>query len=42
MVGTPLFFYFLVGAESWVLVGIRPNFKALVQQMEDGDCTAII
>ena len=42
MVVTPLFFHFLWVPESWVLVGIRPNFKALVQETEDGECTPII
>ena len=42
MIDTPPRSEILWVPESRVLVGILPNFKALVQPTEDGECTAII
>ena len=39
---SPPVFHLLWVPESWVLVRIRPNFKALAHTTEDGECAAII
>ena len=42
MLRPPHFFEILVVTESWVVLGVQSNFKALVQSTGNGACTVII